>query len=67
MRSGIENKGLRFLVAEQMWGEEFQSHGAVELGVVGLVDDAHPAFAEFFGDLVVRDGLADHGRFQRVA
>ena len=32
---------------------------ALQLLVFGLVDDAHPAFAELFGDLVVADGLAD--------
>ena len=29
--------------------------------VLGLVDDTHPATAEFLDDTVVRDGLADHG------
>jgi hypothetical protein len=31
---------------------------ATELQILGLVDDAHAA--EFLGDAVVRDGLADH-------
>ena len=31
-----------------------------QLRVLGLVDDTHAALAELLGDLVVRDGLADH-------
>ncbi|MDA1313529.1 MAG: hypothetical protein O2968_09365 [Acidobacteria bacterium] len=40
--------------------QKFQCDGAVELRVLGLVDDTHAAFTEFLGDAVVRDGLADH-------
>jgi hypothetical protein len=31
----------------------------VRLGVLGLVDDTHAAFAELFDDAVAGDGLAD--------
>jgi len=37
-----------------------QRDGAIELGVMGLVDDAHPAFTKLFENLVVRDGRPDH-------
>ena len=30
--------------------------------VLGLVDDTHPATAEFLNDAVVRNGLADHAQ-----
>ncbi len=49
------------VVIQQMGGEKLQSDRALELGVLGLVDDTHAAFAELLGDLVVRDSLADHG------
>ena len=32
----------------------------VELGVVGLVNDAHPSFAELGVDRVPTEGLTDH-------
>ena len=48
-----------FFILEQVGGEEFQRYGAVELGVLGFVDNTHPAFTEFFGDSVVANGLAD--------
>ncbi len=35
---------------------------SVELGVKGLVDDPHPAFAELLQNLIVRYRLADEGR-----
>ena len=41
--------------------KKFQGDEAAELGVFGLVNDAHSAAAEFFDDAVVRDGLADEG------
>ncbi len=47
-------------VFEQMRRQELESHRAFELGVLGLVDNPHAAPAEFGGDLVVGDRLADH-------
>src|ERR1700751_2064611 len=41
--------------------KEFQRDGALELQVYGLVYHTHPAGAQPFGDLVVRDGLSQHG------
>ncbi len=32
----------------------------LQLRVFGLVDHTHPALAQFLGDAVVRDCLADH-------
>ena len=52
-------EGLR--VVGYIVGQELQGDEAAELGVLGLVDDAHAAAAELFDDAVVRDGLADHG------
>ncbi len=48
------------VVAQQMRRQEFQRHGAVEFGVDGLVNDTHPAFAEFFANQVVRNSFAHH-------
>ena len=48
------------LVGHEVGHQELQSDGAVELGVIGFVDDAHAAFTEFFGDFVVRNRAADH-------
>ena len=42
-----------------MRSEEFQGNRALELGVFGLIRHPLPALAEFLGDLVVADGLAD--------
>jgi hypothetical protein len=48
-------------VSRQLLREELQSDGAVEPGVLGLVDDTHAAFAKFLYNPVVRDGIANHG------
>ena len=50
----------RFVILDQMRGQEFQRDGPVELRILGLVYHAHAAPAELGGDLVVGDGLADH-------
>ena len=55
---GESVQGLRVL--GHFVGQEFQGDEAPKLGVLGLVDDAHPAAAQFLDDAVVRDGLADH-------
>jgi len=39
---------------------ELKSDGALELGVLGFVNDAHAPAAKLFYNFVVRDGLADH-------
>ena len=49
-----------FVVTQQMRRKEFQRDGTVEFGVLGLVDHTHATLAEFLGDFVVRDSVADH-------
>jgi hypothetical protein len=50
-------EGLR--VFSEVFGQELQGDKAVQLGVLGLVDDTHASAAELFDDAVVRDGLTD--------
>ena len=50
----------RLRVLREEIGEEFEGYEAAEFGVLGFVDYAHAAAANFFDDAVVRDGLADH-------
>ena len=52
----------RLVVLRQFLGQEFQRDEAAELDVFRLVHHTHPAAAEFFNDLIVRDRFADHGR-----
>jgi hypothetical protein len=42
-----------------MW-EEFERNIAVQLGVMGFVDDTHSTFTELLDDAVMRYGLPDH-------
>ena len=44
-------------------GQELERHRAAEPGVLGLVDDAHPAAAELLDHAVVGERLADHRKF----
>ena len=63
--------GLRFtdkarlgiLVAGDIPGKKLQRYGALEPGVFGLVDNAHPSLPEFVEDPVVRDGLTDQSGY----
>jgi len=67
--------GLRFVdeallgipVARELGWEELEGDGFLERGVLGSVDDAHRAAAEFLEDLVVGDGSTDHGDDDTVA
>ena len=62
-------RGLRFAletgeslgIAGHFIGEKLEGDETVQVGVFRLVDDTHPAAAEFLEDAVVRDALADHG------
>ena len=47
-------------VLRKILGQEFEGDEAAEFSVLGLVNHAHAAPAEFFHDAVVRDGLSDH-------
>ena len=57
-----EEPVLGTLVASEFGGEELERDRALEPGVLGPVDDAHAAAAEFLDDPVMADGLADHSR-----
>ena len=65
----LRRRGLRFLqkpgpfglVGLKTPGEEFEGDDAVEAGVLGLVDDAHPPLTQLLQYPVVSDRLADHG------
>ena len=37
-----------------------KSYGALELGILGFVNDAHATFAKFFKDLVMGNCFANH-------
>jgi len=43
------------------------AHQPTKLGVLGLIDDTHPAAPELFEDAVMRDGLAHYGVRARPA
>lgn len=46
-------------VAEKMSREKLEGDLAFQPQVLGLIDNPHPAFAQFFDDLIMRDGPAD--------
>ena len=52
---------VTLVVLKQMRGEKLEGDRAVELGVLGPIDNTHPAFAELLDDAVVRDALPNHG------
>jgi len=60
--------GLRLLdeaplgigIGLEMVRKKLQCDKPVELGVSGFVNNAHATGAEFFQNLVLRNGLADH-------
>jgi len=49
------------VVLGEMLGQELQGNKARELGVLGLVNHAHPTAAQPLQDEVVRDGVAHQG------
>src|SRR2546428_5036601 len=51
-------EGLR--VSSDLIRQELQGNEAMQPGVLGLVNNAHPTATEFFNDAVMRDGLAKH-------
>ena len=55
---------LGVLVLRAFSRKELQRDRSLELGVLGKVDHAHSAAAERVDDAIVRDGLADHSKFQ---
>src|SRR5689334_5355202 len=66
MIQGRRGLGLALEAAEclgifgDVVGKEFQRDEPLELGVLGLVDDTHPAAAQLLENSVVGYGLADH-------
>ena len=46
-------------VLGNFFGQEFQGDEAVQLYVLGFVDDTHPAAAEFFDDAIMGNRLAN--------
>ena len=57
-----DEAGLVLGVVGGVRRQELEGDGTFELGVLSLVNDTHPALAEFLGDLVVGDGGAGLGR-----
>jgi len=58
---GFVDEALLFLLGmAEMWREKFEGDEAVELQVLGFVDDAHATAAELFNDFIMGDDLADH-------
>jgi hypothetical protein len=55
--------GEGFGIGGEVWRQELQGDGALQPGILGFVDDAHPAAAELLDDAVMRDRLTD----QRIA
>jgi hypothetical protein len=52
----------RLRVVRNIIGQEFEGDKTSEFEILGLVNHAHAASAQFFEDVVVRNGLADHRR-----
>jgi hypothetical protein len=48
-------------VAGNLFRKKLEGNESAQARVFGLVDDAHPASADFLYDAVMRNGLADHG------
>ena len=53
--------------AKDLLGQELQRHLAAELGVLGLVDDAHAADSQLFQNAVVGNDVTNHGCRSGVA
>jgi len=49
----------RLIVFCYFIGQEFECDESMQAYVLGLIDDTHPAAAEFFQDAKVRDCLAE--------
>ena len=47
-------RALTFRIVEKMRRKKLQRDGALQLGVLGLVNDTHPALTELLGNVVVR-------------
>ena len=56
----LDKTGLGLGVFGQLTRQKLEGDRPLELRVLGLVHDAHPAFPEFLEDSVVSDRLPDH-------
>src|SRR5262249_1875064 len=57
---GFPPKALQSLsVARHVVGQEFERDETAQSRVLSLIDNTHPAPAEFLQDAVMRNGLAD--------
>jgi hypothetical protein len=54
-------KRARGGLAQHPLAQHLDGHAAFERGVVGTVDDTHPASPELRVDSIVAERLADHG------
>src|SRR5580658_1466221 len=52
--------GQRLGISRHIVWQELERDKTVKPGILGLVDDTHPAAAKLLHDAVMRDGLADH-------
>ncbi|MGB9403375.1 MAG: hypothetical protein WCA98_07540 [Candidatus Acidiferrales bacterium] len=59
LETGDSLRILRHVVGQKLEGNE-----AMKADVLGFIDDAHAAAAQFVDDAVVRDGLANHRQRQ---
>ena len=60
-RPGLATEAFeRLRVACQILGKKFQGNKTAEFRVLGFVDDAHPAAAQLFEDVITGDRLPDH-------
>ncbi len=57
----VNEAGLLLGMLGDVRGQEFHGHDALQLGVLGLVNDAHAPLAELIEDLIVENRLTDHG------
>ena len=56
----LHEAALAFRVGDPLGRQDLDGDEAVQVGVTGFVDHAHPAFAELLCDLVMPQRLADH-------
>lgn len=56
----LEEPRAKDIVGREFGGEHLQRHDAAEARALGLIDDAHPAAAEYGSQLIARQFLPDH-------
>ncbi len=63
----VDEPLYRCWITSEVRREKLECDDAVEFGVLGFVDNAHAASAEFFEDLVVGDGRTAEGSHCRFS